>query len=81
MTSLKISLKKLYILLKEEEIEQHHNALEDAMMLREIYQHIHPFQDDREYLAIGPGDFVILSEKSYKLVNNSFLLLGFKIIN
>lgn len=42
-----------------------------------IYPHIAPFQDDREYLSIGPGDFVIMPHKYYKLVNNSFLLHGF----
>lgn len=35
-----ISLKKLYIILKEEETEQHHNALEDAEMLRFISQNL-----------------------------------------
>lgn len=42
-----------------------------------IYPHKCPFSDDREYLAVGPGDFVVLSEKNYKLVNNSFLLHGY----
>lgn len=42
-----------------------------------IYPHKCPFADDREYLAVGPGDFVILSERNYKLVNNSFLLHGY----
>lgn len=45
--------------------------------LSEIYKHIAPFQDEREYLSIGPGDFVIFTEKYYKLVNNSFLLHGY----
>ncbi len=45
--------------------------------LSAIYPHIRPFQDDREYLTLGPGDFVILSSKSYQLVSNSFLLHGF----
>lgn len=31
-----ISLKKIYTLIKEEETEQHHNALEDAQMLLEV---------------------------------------------
>lgn len=47
------------------------------MQLSAIYKHINPFRDEREYLSIGPGDFVILSEKYYKLVNNSFLLHGY----
>lgn len=42
-----------------------------------IYPHKCPFSDDREYLAVGPGDFVVLSERNYKLVNNSFLLHGY----
>ncbi len=45
--------------------------------LSEIYKHIAPFQDERDYLSIGPGDFVIFPEKYYKLVNNSFLLHGY----
>lgn len=42
-----------------------------------IYPHKCPFSDSREYLAVGPGDFVVLSERNYKLVNNSFLLHGY----
>ncbi len=42
-----------------------------------IYPQIAPFQDDREYLSVGPGDFVILQQKYYQLVNNSFLLHGY----
>lgn len=42
-----------------------------------IYPHKCPFSDGREYLAVGPGDFVVLSERNYKLVNNSFLLHGY----
>ncbi len=45
--------------------------------LCDIYTHIHPFRDKREYLAIGPQDFVILTEKYYKLAQNSFLLHGY----
>ena len=45
--------------------------------LSEIYPHIAPFRDERDYLSIGPGDFVILPEKYYRLINNSFLLHGF----
>ena len=45
--------------------------------LSSLYPHIAPFQDDREYLSIGPGDFVIFTQKYYRLVNNSFLLHGF----
>ncbi|MBR5247650.1 MAG: hypothetical protein IKV27_01700 [Lachnospiraceae bacterium] len=45
--------------------------------LSEIYPHIAPFRDERDYLSVGPGDFVILPEKYYRLINNSFLLHGF----
>lgn len=45
--------------------------------LSAIYPHISPFDDERDYLSIGPGDFVILTQRYYKLVNNSFLLHGF----
>ena len=42
-----------------------------------IYPHIRPFRDKREYLSIGPADFVLFPAASYKLVNNSFLLHGY----
>lgn len=42
-----------------------------------IYPHIAPFGDKRRYLQISPGDFVILKDKSYRKVNNSFLLHGY----
>lgn len=42
-----------------------------------IYPHIHPFQDEREYLSIRPSDFVLFPEASYRMVNNSFLLHGY----
>lgn len=42
-----------------------------------IYPHIKPFEDERDYLSIGPGDFVIFPEKYYKMANNSFLLHGY----
>ncbi|MCM1089769.1 MAG: hypothetical protein NC092_12970 [Butyrivibrio sp.] len=42
-----------------------------------IYPHIFPFSDEREYLSFGLSDFVVLSERYYKLVNNSFLLHGY----
>ena len=58
-------------------------ALQSAMktekweQLQAIYPHIAPFGDEREYLKITPGDFVILDQKSYKAANNSFLLHGY----
>lgn len=45
--------------------------------LWEIYPHISPFQDEREYLSIGPNDFVILPGKYFRIANNSFLLHGY----
>lgn len=45
--------------------------------LESIYPHIKPFRDERDYLSIGPGDFVILTEKYYGMANNSFLLHGY----
>lgn len=42
-----------------------------------IYPHIRPFQDEREYLSIGPADFVLLPDQAYRAANNSFLLHGY----
>ena len=42
-----------------------------------IYPHIHPFQDEREYLSISPADFVLLTGDAYRAANNSFLLHGY----
>lgn len=42
-----------------------------------IYPRISPFGDSRKYLQISPGDFVILKDRSYRMVNNSFLLHGY----
>lgn len=47
------------------------------MQLWKIYPHIAPFKDEREYLTIGPEDFVILPVKYYRMANNSFLLHGY----
>ncbi len=43
----------------------------------EIYPHIRPFQDEREYLSISPADFVLLPGEAYRAANNSFLLHGY----
>lgn len=45
--------------------------------LGEIYPQVSPFGDQRRYLQISPGDFVILKDRSYRKVNNSFLLHGY----
>ena len=42
-----------------------------------IYPHIKPFCDEREYLSIGPADFVLFTSASYRASNNSFLLHGY----
>lgn len=52
--------------------------LEDKwLQLAAIYPHIKPFRDEREYLSVGPADFVLFSAESYRAVNNSFLLHGY----
>lgn len=45
--------------------------------LSEIYPHIRPFDDDREYLRMAPEDLVVLAKEYYSLSANSFLLHGF----
>lgn len=45
--------------------------------LWEIYPHINPFEDGREYLMVKPEDFVILQEEYFNLASNSFLLHGY----
>ena len=41
------------------------------------YPHIKPFGDFREYIRLDLKDMVLLSEKRYSLVENSFLLHGY----
>ena len=43
----------------------------------EIYPHIRPFHDNRDYISISPADFILLPEKYYRMANNSFLLHGY----
>lgn len=45
--------------------------------LNSIYPHIHPFRDEREFLSVGPEDFVVLRERYYQMTHNSFLLHGY----
>ncbi|MCM1192827.1 MAG: hypothetical protein NC123_12720 [Butyrivibrio sp.] len=47
------------------------------LQLCAIYPHINPFRDQREYLSIGPEDFVLFSSESYKAASNSFMLHGY----
>lgn len=42
-----------------------------------IYQVVHPYEDEREYITIQPKDFVIMTGDYQHLANNSFLLHGF----
>lgn len=45
--------------------------------LEQIYPHIHPFGDEREYLSVTPKDYIVLTREYQNLANNSFLLHGF----
>ena len=45
--------------------------------LKQMYPQIHPFGDERMFLSITPGDFVILGQEYQRLVGNSFLLHGY----
>ena len=67
--------------LKEAEIKEQQEAvplLENKwLQLCAIYPHIKPFRDQREYLSIGPEDFVLFSSESYKAASNSFMLHGY----
>ena len=47
------------------------------LQLCTVYPHVNPFGDEREYLSVGPADFVLFSADSYRAANNSFLLHGF----
>lgn len=47
------------------------------VQLNRIYPHIRPFGDKREYLSVGPRDFVVLTRRYQNLVQNSFLLHGY----
>ncbi len=42
-----------------------------------VYPHIKPFDDFREYIKLDLKDMVLVSEKKYSLVENSFLLHGY----
>ena len=52
-------------------------AEEKWQHLWNIYPHIKPYGDHREFLSVRPADFLIFREESYKKVNNSFLLHGY----
>ena len=64
---------------REREVEKEHMRLAESkwQQLSAVYPHIKPFRDERDYLSIGPADFVVLPEKYYRMANNSFLLHGY----
>lgn len=45
--------------------------------ISKTYPHIRPFGDFREYVRLDLRDMVLLPEKTYHLVDNSFLLHGY----
>ncbi|MBR4083430.1 MAG: hypothetical protein IKK33_04010 [Lachnospiraceae bacterium] len=68
----------------KEQAEERHEAYPAKVLastkwqqLWEMYPHIRPFEDRREYLKLKPEDLVVLSSECYSLVSNSFLLHGF----
>jgi hypothetical protein len=72
---------------KKEQQHDHIQGEENVMQVRiqedkwkqlsALYPHMAPFQDDRDFLTIGPNEFVILNRNYHKLVNNSFKLHGY----
>lgn len=58
-------------------LQERLNATTKWQQLSDIYQHIRPFEDERDYLKIKPEDFVILAKKYYPLITNSFLKHGY----
>lgn len=65
------SLKKMYVFLKEEEIEQHHNALEDAEMLAYVVSKFDCCKvEDKDTINALPREIKIRGEKApEKFVN------------
>jgi len=52
-------------------------AADKWQQLWNLYPHMKPFEDEREYLMMKPQDFVILQKQYYSLSSNSFLLHGY----
>lgn len=75
----KISQERVLRVERERQHQEQSQRMQESKwnQLSAIYPHINPFQDEREYLSISPRDFVILSEKYYRLIHNSFLLHGY----
>lgn len=63
---------------EEEKIQIDDVILNDKWdQLKQLYSVVHPYEDDRQYIAIQPKDFVIMTGDYQHLANNSFLLHGF----
>lgn len=63
---------------KEEKVQIEDVILNDKWeQLKQIYSVVHPYEDERQYIAIQPKDFVIMTGDYQHLANNSFLLHGF----
>ncbi len=63
---------------EEERIQIDDVILNDKWdQLKQLYSVVHPYEDDRQYIAIQPKDFVIMTGDYQHLANNSFLLHGF----
>ena len=58
-------------------LQERLSATTKWQQLSDIYPHIRPFEDERDYLKIKPEDFVILVKKYYPLITNSFLKHGY----
>ena len=58
-------------------LQERLSATTKWQQLSDIYPHIRPFEDERDYLKIKPEDFVILAKKYYPLITNSFLKHGY----
>lgn len=64
--------------MRQETVEvQPAQTVDKWQQLLAVYPHIRPFEDYREYLLVNPRDFVILPQKYFTLVDNSFLLHGY----
>lgn len=67
-----LALKKVVALIeKEQEIEQKHNALEDALMLREVVSHLDEITESREMLkTFFPNNFKTTNQNNNNNSNN-----------
>lgn len=58
-------------------MRERQSAATKWQQLSNLYPHIRPFGDGRDYLQVKPEDFVILKKEYYPLVSNSFLKHGY----